>query len=112
MIDSQYSQILVVAGSSIFVFSSDVQLEPSLDRDILVPRGVSGSDLWSFLLYIVSQTPILDTLYGTTDRIEGDGNRATIVVLGRLSCVVNDGLVILSKVSLSVMAGEKGTNLI
>lgn len=51
-------------------------------------------------------------MYGATDRIEGNGNGTTVVVLGRLPCVVNDGLMVLRKVSLSIAPGLEGTNLI
>jgi hypothetical protein len=42
-------QVLVIASSSILVVTGDVQLQASLDRDVLVAWGVTSSDLRTFL---------------------------------------------------------------
>jgi hypothetical protein len=42
-------QVLVIASSGILVVTSDVQLQASLDRDVLVAWGVTSSDLRTFL---------------------------------------------------------------
>ncbi len=46
---SLHAQMLVITSSGIFVVCSNVQLQPSLDRNVVVTRRVTSSYLWSFL---------------------------------------------------------------